>query len=258
MFVDDTEEKLIYGPILVRLTPARFRDRLAERPELGAEDVREQALTGLAEAQLGFGHMLLDGYGVARDPEAAFRWFALAAKQGNVDAWNMLGRCYELGWGVTPDLRIAAHWYGQAARKSHNWAQFNAAALMLRVDGERADLRRAISLLVASARARNPKAMNLIGQFREKGWTRARNKKAAARWFRWAAQGGCFRGQFHHARYLLGEGKVAEAVRWLRSSLLQSPLDFAQEVGQLLRRHPQERVRRVAEELLTARMESKV
>jgi uncharacterized protein len=248
--LDLTEEKLAYGPIMVRLNPKRYAERLAANPELGADFVREYALAGLPEAQLGLGHMLLDGHGMTRDPEAAFRWFGHAARQGNVDAWNMLGRCYECGWGVPVDREVAAQWYGLAAAKSHAWAQFNLAALMLGRDGDEADLARALSLLVASARAGNPKAMNLVGQFREKGWMRPPKLHAAKLWFRLSAQGGCFRGQFHHARLLIQEGKVTEAIRWLRSSLTQGPEDFAREAAEMLARHPEPRVARLATDLL--------
>jgi len=250
--LDFTEEKLTYGTILVRVTPKRYAERLAENPELGADFVREHALAGLPEAQLGWGHMLLDGYGVARDPKAAFRWFGHAARHGNVDAWNMLGCCYERGWGAVVDQELAAHWYGLAAAKSHAWAQFNLAALMLARDGNHPDVARALSLLVASARSGNPKAMNLLGQFREKGWTRPPKPRAAKLWFRLSAQGGCFRGQFHHARYLLREGKVTEAVRWLRSSLPQAPADFACEAAEMLARHPEPRVAQLATDFLDA------
>lgn len=248
--LDYGAETLTYGPILVRLSPKRYAERLAENPELGAQFVREQALAGLAEAQLGWGHMLLDGYGVERDPEAAYRWFNHAARQGHVEAWNMLGRCHERGWGVRANAEVAAHWYGLAAAKSHSWAQYNLAALMLATHGDAVDLNRVMSLLVASARAGNPKAMNLLGQAREAGWTAPPKFSAAQFWFRLAAQGGCFRGQFHHARFLLREGKVTEALRWLRSSLSQSPPDFAREGAEMLARHPEPRVRGLACELL--------
>jgi uncharacterized protein len=251
--LDLTEEQLTYGPILVRLSPKRYAERLAANPDLAADFVREQALAGVSDAQLGWGHMLLDGHGVTRDVDAAFRWFNHAARQGNVEAWNMLGRCYELGWGVAANIEVAAHWYGLAAAKSHAWAQFNLAALMLSVEGERADLTRALSLLVASARAGNPKAMNLLGHFREKGWTRPPKLQAAALWFRLAARGGCYRGQFHHARFLLRQDKIPEAARWLRSSLTHSPMDFACEAAEMLMRHSEPHIARCAQEVMQAR-----
>jgi TPR repeat protein len=192
--------------------------------------------------------MLLDGHGVDRDEAAALRWFRLAAQQGNLDATNMVGRCYELGWGTEADPAAAAHWYGLAAAKSHDWAQFNLAALILARTDEATEVRRALSLLVASARAGNPKAMNMLGHCREQGWAGPGKQRAAALWFRWAAERGCFRGQFHHALFLLREGKTPEAGRWLRSSLRNAPPDFAREAAAMLRQHPSPHVRGIVDE----------
>ncbi|HWM31247.1 MAG TPA: tetratricopeptide repeat protein [Methyloceanibacter sp.] len=247
---DDLPETESFPHIQVKLSPRQYRERLAENPELGATWVRDAALSGLPEAQVGLGHILLDGYGVERDPVSAVRWFELAAQQDNPDAFNMLGRCHECGWGVAPDAVEAALWYERAAAKGHDWAQFNLACLILATQGWDAGLPRALSLLVASARAGNPKAKNMIGDLREKGWAGAPKLRSAALWYRWAAEGGCYRGQFHHARFLLRAGKIGEAKRWFRSSLRQAPPDFAGEARDILRGHHTERVRAIAEEQL--------
>ena len=246
------QQRLTFAPIMVELSPEQYRERLAERPELGARWVLRAALSGVAAAQVGWGHMLLDGYGIRRDPEAAFRWFRLAARQKNLDAYNMIGRCYELGWGVEPDHGMAALWYGKAA-DGHDWAAFNLASLILAGDAEAADLRRALSLLVRAARGGNPKAMNMIGRLREAGRVVAPKLRSAALWFRWAAERGCFRGQFHFGRFLLGEGKPVEACRWFRSSLRQAPPDFLRDACDMLLRYPSGRVRRMLEEVLAER-----
>jgi TPR repeat protein len=246
---ENLPEQERFPHIRVWLGPRRFGERLARNPQAGAAWVRAAALRGSAEAQLGWGHMLLDGHGVVRDEAAALRWFRLAAQQGNLDATNMVGRCYELGWGTEADPANAAHWYGLAAAKSHDWAQFNLAALILAGTNEATEVRRAVSLLVASARAGNPKAMNMLGHCREQGWAGPCKQRAAALWFRRAAERGCFRGQFHHARFLLRDGKTPEACRWLRSSLRNAPPDFAREAAAMLRQHPSPHVRSIVDEV---------
>lgn len=247
---EDLPETESFPLIRVRLTPQQYRERLAENPEQGARFVREAALSGLAEAQVGWGHMLLDGYGVEHDAVAALRWFKLAAAQENIDAYNMLGRCYERGWGVAADPVEAMHWFERAAVKGHDWAQFNLAAVMLATYGGQADLPRALTLLVASARAGNAKAMNMLGRWREQGWDGRAKRHSAALWFRWAAEGGCYRGQFHHARFLLQDGKTTEAIRWLHSSLRQAPPDFVRDAGAILLDHDDEQIRRIGQEAL--------
>lgn len=235
--------------LVVRQSSKQIGARLARSPQQGADFVRRRALAGSVEAQIGFGHMLLDGYGVERDPEAAVRWFNLAAKQGHADAFNMLGRCYEHGWGVEIHLPRAAYWYARGAKELHAWAQFNLASLMLTRDVE-TDMAKALSLLVASARAGNPKAMNMLGRWREQGWDGRARAQSATLWFRLAAEGGCYRGQFHYGRLLARDGKIAEAARWLRSSLTQAPPDFAREGAAILQQHPSKRLRAIADEAL--------
>ncbi|MFX6118939.1 hypothetical protein ABTE85_21995, partial [Acinetobacter baumannii] len=50
----------------------------------------------------------LDGTRVPRDPAAAFLWFQRAARSGDLDGRNMVGRCYEQGWGVVRKATICS------------------------------------------------------------------------------------------------------------------------------------------------------
>jgi TPR repeat protein len=43
------------------------------------------------------------------------RWLTLAAEQGHVDAYRLLGQRYAHGWGVKADYASAAHWFYQGA-----------------------------------------------------------------------------------------------------------------------------------------------
>jgi TPR repeat protein len=85
---------------LDQLSSEEIAARLSGSPEGRAALLREGAEAGLAEAQAIYGQMLLDGTGVERNPAEAFGWFWKAAQQGHVMGLNMLGRCYDLGWGT--------------------------------------------------------------------------------------------------------------------------------------------------------------
>jgi TPR repeat protein len=52
-------------------------------------------------------------------------WFQMAAKQGHLDAQNMLGNIYLGGEGVIVDYQKALKWYKMAAAEGHPEAQFN-------------------------------------------------------------------------------------------------------------------------------------
>lgn len=238
-------EGLAFRTLYVRVLN---RKHLPE-PEIPPDELRRRAVEGAIDAQIGLARRLLHGAGVERDQEAAFRWFNLAARSGDAEALNMVGRCYEIGWGTPVDVREAAHWYRRAADKGDAWGEFNLASLYAQGRGVPYDERRALSLLVRSARRGNPKAMNMIGRFREASGLPRRATRSAALWYRWAAQRGCFRGQFHHGRYLVADGRISDGIRFFRASLAHAPADFRREALDMLRAHEVAELRQLAQEI---------
>lgn len=231
-----------YDTLYVRFVdPGSTRER-----EPTAEELKRRAVQGDVAAQIAWAHRLLDGCDVARDLPAAYRWFRIAAGSGNPDALNMVGRCYELGWSVPPDPREAAEWYRRAADKGHAWGAFNLGCLLAQGRGVPVDPAAALSLLVRSARGGNAKAMNMIGRYREQTSAEPKASRSAGLWYRWAAQGGCFRGQFHHGRLLAEAGRVADGEVWIRRSLAEAPEDYRREALDALRRHPLAALREIA------------
>ena len=87
---------------------------IARPPGAGAQQ-------GVAEAQAVWAQMLLD-QGNARE---GFAWFNRAAAQGHVMALNMVGRCYDQGWGVAVDKRRAAECFRIAAERGLDWGMYN-------------------------------------------------------------------------------------------------------------------------------------
>jgi uncharacterized protein len=66
-------------------------------------------------AQINMGLMLRNGYGVAKDLEAAATWYRKAADQGLARAQWLLGRMYEEGEGVPQDIAESLKWYSLSA-----------------------------------------------------------------------------------------------------------------------------------------------
>lgn len=223
-----------YDPLYVRILDTRE----AGARELTAEELKVRAVQGDVEAQIGWAHKLLDGRDVPRDLAAAYRWFRIAAGSGHADAFNMLGRCYELGWSVAPDPREASEWYRRASDKGHAWGAFNLGCLLAQGRGVPADPAAALTQLVRAARRGNAKAMNMIGRYREQTRQGPRSSRSARLWYRWAAEGGCFRGQFHHGRSLAEAGHVAEAETWIKRALAEAPKEYRNEAMEVLRAHP--------------------
>ncbi|MGE0628700.1 MAG: tetratricopeptide repeat protein [Hyphomicrobiaceae bacterium] len=203
-------------------------------------------MNGDVAAQVGWAHVLLNGYGTARDPDAAFRWFRLAARSGNADAINMIGRCHELGWGTAQNIRLAEQAYCLAVKKGHAWGCFNLAMLML-ARGETDQRRREIlSLLVRAARRGITPAISFIGQACEEGWCGLPRPGTARRWYARAARRGCYRGKFNLARQNMSEGDVDGAIRWLERAVKAGPPNFNIELGAYLAAHPDQRLREIA------------
>jgi tetratricopeptide (TPR) repeat protein len=90
---------------------------------------RAAADRGHAIAQFNLGFLLRS----EQRFEEAFRYYALSADQGDADAENSLGCCYNEGEGTEVDLGKARYWFERAAAKGSEEAIANLAALDARV-----------------------------------------------------------------------------------------------------------------------------
>ena len=192
------------------------RDQIAARlsgsPEERAALIREGAEAGVAEAQAVWGQMLLD----RGEAATGFGWFNRAAAQGHLMALNMVGRCYDLGWGVAIDKHRAAECFRIAAGRGLDWAMYNYATALALGEGVGEDKPAALAWFEKAAALGNAKAINHVGSFHEDGWVVERDLAKAAECYARAAEGGDFRGAFNHARMLAGAGRIDEALDWLR------------------------------------------
>lgn len=221
----------VYYTSLLKLSAEQIGEKLAAGPAEAARITYAAAVGGNTVAQVVYGQMLLDGHGIECDPQAAFRWFGIAAAADETDAINMLGRCHELGWGTAVNRTAAQACYQRAAAKGHDWAQFNLATLMLRGECTPGVVATALTLLVRSARQGNAKAMNMIGRYRELGWVGPVKILSAIRWYRRAAERGCFRGAAHSARFMLEQGRAEEAASWYCRSAEGAPVGFCRDLA---------------------------
>jgi TPR repeat protein len=179
--------------------------------------VRAAAERGVPEAQALYGQMLLDGKLVDRAPSAALQWFERAARRGNVMAINMVGRCLDQGWGVARSQRLALPWFRKAAERGLDWGMYNLATLLaLGEGGVPQDRAEALYWLRKAVELGHVKSINLLGGFYEDGWEVQQDRAMARAYYRDAAVGGDFRGQFNYARLLAEEGDVVGALHWLK------------------------------------------
>ncbi|NIJ32427.1 tetratricopeptide repeat protein [Sphingomonas oligoaromativorans] len=223
-----------------------LRATLSGPPEALAPLLRTAAEGGAVEAQLLLGQMLLDGRGAPRRPEEALRWFGDAARAGHPMGMNMVGRCLEHGWGTPVDKGRAAQWYEAAADRGLDWGLYNLATLLSLGQGVPQDLSRALTIFREAAAKGHAKSMNMIGSFHEDGWTVPSDRASAARHYARAAEGGDFRGQFNHARMLIDDGRIEEALGWLRRVPETATPRFMAQMDEWLSRQSDPRLRELA------------
>lgn len=216
------------------MTRGELAQALRGEPTEVAKWVQSAAEHGVGAAQLRWGAMLLEGFGVAPDAGLALHWFLRAARAGDSEAMNMAGRCFENGWGSEPDLAQAARWYRRSADCGHDWGEYNYANLLF--DGRGVALDRKLALLYyrRAADRGHGRAMNLLGRCYEAGWGCEKNPGLAALWYERSAATGYFRGQFNHGCMLLEEGRIAEAAGWLKQAALQGDDSLRRHVRQRL------------------------
>jgi TPR repeat protein len=129
---------------------------------------------------------------------------------------NMLGRCYEHGWGTAACAPVAVYWYRLAARAGLDWGMYNYASALALGNGVECDRVEALQWFQRAAELGHAKSLNFVGSFYEDGWEVEIDANIALDYYRRAAQGGDFRGQFNCARLLAERGDIDGALHWLQ------------------------------------------
>ena len=225
----------------------QLKAMLAENPARAAQAILMAAKEGIVEGQALLGQILLDGQGIERDPVLAKRWFQIAGNAGHLMARNMLGRCWEHGWGGPVDFRLAALEYRQAAESGLDWGLYNLANLLATGRGLAMDQPAALNCYRKAAQMGHAKSMNLLGRYLEQGQYCEKNLAQAHHWYERSAYGGDFRGQFSHASILLEQGDVQSALQWFKRALEGGNLKFLQVARETLRHVSNTEVRHMGE-----------
>jgi len=224
---------------LDRLSSEDIAARLSGSPEARAALIREGAQAGLAEAQAVLGQMLLD----QQKPVEAFGWFWKAAQQGHAMGLNMLGRCYDLGWGTPVDKLRAAECFRVAAEAGLDWGMYNYGSALALGTGLTEDKAAALGWFEKAAAMGHAKSANFVGSFHEEGTIVPRDMAAAAACYARAAEGGDFRGMFNHARMLAEAGDIDGALRWIERCGAEAKPVFRDKALAWLAQVPDERLR---------------
>ncbi|RQU99206.1 sel1 repeat family protein [Burkholderia cenocepacia] len=230
-----------------RVSSEKLHGMLASNPARAARWIEHAAKSGLVPAQIVWGQLLLKGHSAVKpNPSAAFRMFKAASTSGNAEALNMVGRCYEQGWGVDVDARQAIAFFEAAAAAGHTWGKVNLAQMLMRA-GNPADRRRCFALFKAAAGSgthkANIKAMNSLARFLEEGWAGQPDPAGAVFWYGKAANLGDHWAQFNLATILLRHGDAHAADKWLQHAIAISDNGFRRRIATLLLSRPEPMLR---------------
>ncbi|AWM90237.1 hypothetical protein DJ564_05135 [Pseudomonas sp. 31-12] len=220
---------------------------LDESPARAAQAILIAAGENILDAQALLGQILLDGQGIGQDQPLAVRWFEIAARRGHLMARNMLGRCHEHGWGCAAQASVAAQHYRVAAEAGLDWAMYNYANLLATGRGVTVNQLQALNLYRQAAELGHAKSMNLLGRYLEDGKVCLADPLAARQWYQRSAEGGDFRGQFSYAAVLADEGRVDEALGWLRKALVGGNANFLRVSCESLQSSDHPQIRRMAD-----------
>lgn len=225
---------------------------------LCADKAEDKGLRGLCSGHLGTAH--LAGWGTARDPAAAVRWFRKGAELGHVESMGWLGVAYagRVG-GLEQDFAEAVRWLRPAADKGQKEAAAMLGTLYINGQGVPKDRARGVELLDLAARNRSGTAAMMLGV----GHLRGVNgfEKDAAKAFHYAKlaaasglpDGAAFLGLLHGQ----GQGTPAnheEAARWSRigaergsaDAMVEMTFIYARSEGRLVGKEEAMRWLRVA------------
>ena len=85
---------------------------------------------GYAPAENAVGTMFESGAGVDKSYEKAFKWYELAARDGDVNGIYNLADKYRQGKGTAPNNEKALELFGQAARMGNAYAQYDYGSML--------------------------------------------------------------------------------------------------------------------------------
>lgn len=155
---------------------------------LSIADVRSRAEASETLAMEELARRLLQGVGVAKDPQAGAGWLMRAAQAGSSQAAFNVGVMYERGFVVERDSSKAIEWYRKAVAADLPMAKHNLALLLRDGKGAARNGKEAVELLRSAARQGMVGSMFTLGDIYERGDAAPKDQAAALAWFTIAAE----------------------------------------------------------------------
>ena len=185
---------------------------------------KENAEKGDAKAQFIMGYLHysgLEGF-TSVDLEEAFAWYEKAARQGHVQACQIIGLMYQQGNGVARNTEKAKQWYQYAADRGLRESQYALGVLYAEGAGVPRDEALGMFWLRRSDAQKFPPAPLVMGVMYAEGRGVKQDDAQAFSWFARSAELGNPEGMLRVAgMYRMGVGVDADmaiSIRWLEEA----------------------------------------
>jgi TPR repeat protein len=126
-------------------------DGIERNPKEAYKWYKMAALQGEAMALYALGEMHEQGKGVSIDLSKAFQWYLKSANQGVEAAILKTGKMYEKGLGIVLDYEQARKWYLELADKGNSDGFYHLGKLFFNGTGVRRDLIKSYALFAKAA-----------------------------------------------------------------------------------------------------------
>ncbi len=158
---------------------------------------KNQAESGLEDAQCNLGLCYDKGLGVDEDEEKAVQYYQKAADQGHAGAQCILGLCYAQGHGIPKDVTKAKEYLNKAANQNYAQAQGSLGLFYSRGIGVRKNIDKAVEYYQKAANQGYADAQNNLGICYVTGQGVTTNDKKAVKYYQKAADQGDAQARFN-------------------------------------------------------------
>jgi TPR repeat protein len=196
---------------------------------LAIDELRTRANANEVAAMEELARRLIQGTGVAKDPQVGAGWLLRAAEAGSPQAAFNVGVIYERGFVVERDSARAVEWYRKAANGNVAAAKHNLALLLRDGKGAARDGKQAIELLRSAARQGMAASMFSLGDIYERGDVGPKDLATALAWFAIAAE---FERQTNRGEDTPLAKTAQQRTQSLQRALAPAELERAQQTGQ--------------------------
>ncbi len=183
--------------------------------------LKKNATSGDAIAQLSLAKMYHRGISVARDAKLAFYWYTQAAEAGYASAQFNLAELYYNGIGTEKNFKQALFWYAKAAQQNFVDAQYKLASMYHHGSGVEFDYEQAHYWYEKAAKLQFVPAQLELAKLYDQGKGVEKNYILAQVWYEAAALHSNAEAQYYLASLLERQNKFFQALLMYQQSAKQ-------------------------------------